>query len=97
MLTLTTHLVRDVPAVWTLATAGVALLSVSSGRPAARTITGGALVRLAAFGGYLAPIDKGRFFDRGATSAMLTVALTLWAMAFTHFISTTTRRHLHRL
>ena len=94
MLTLITYLVRDISAVWTLATAGVSLLSVSSGRPAARTITGGALVWLVAFGGYLAPIDKSRFFNRDAISAMLTVALALWVMVFTHLIFTTTRQHL---
>ena len=57
----------------------------------------GALVWLVAFGGYLTPIDKSRFFDRGAISAMLAVALALWAMVFTHLIFTTASRHLHHL
>ena len=62
LLTVVTFLVRDISAIWTLATAGVALLSVSARRPEARTIAGGALVWLVALGGYLAPVDESRFF-----------------------------------
>jgi hypothetical protein len=94
ILALTTYLVRDISAIWTLATAGVSLLSVSSGQPAARTITGGALVWLVALGGYLAPVGKSRFFDRDSILVMLAVALGLWAMVFTRLILTATKHHL---
>ena len=65
LLTLATYLVRDISAIWTLAMAGVALLSVSARRPETRPIIGGALVWLVVLGSNLAPVDKSRFFDRG--------------------------------
>jgi hypothetical protein len=94
LLTLATFLVRDISAVWTLATAGVSLWSVSAGRPERRTITGGALVWLVAYGGYLAPVDKSRFFNRGSIHAMLIIALALWAIAFARLILSTVERRL---
>jgi hypothetical protein len=97
LLALATFLARDISAIWTLAMAGVALLSLIARRPDWRAITGGFLVWFVALGGYASPVGASRFFDRGAIYGMLVVALALWAMVFVRLIFLVAEQRLRQV